>query len=134
MTGGSNMDITPKIDMHGFIHFTGGGWRKISSTIFGTELSAVIDTPIQPPKIMSFLQKLGGISDSTAYGSWHMGQGGAVIVGENNVQTIIDTATKHNVKAQPIGYLHKTSSTPTIKIISAGANQNGKRLVFQVVE
>lgn len=133
MTGGSNMDVKPQIDMHGFVHITGGGWRKISSTIFGTELSATIDNPMDPPKIMSLLQKLGNVSDEKALGIWHWGQGGAIIVNENDVQTIIDTAARRNIHAQPIGYLSK-ESTPRITIVSRGEQQPGRVFTFPVQE
>lgn len=134
LTGGSNMDIKPKVDMHGFAHVTGGGWRKISSMILGTGLSAVIDTPMQPPAIMSFLQELkGDMSDEDAYGTWHMGQGGMVVVPERDVQTVIDTAAARQINAQPIGHLYNNLK-PVVQIISQGKKENGKLLEFDVKE
>jgi len=130
LTGGFNPDVTPQIDSHGFAHITGGGWRKLSSLVLGTGLGVRLDDPMQPPALMRFLQHQGNMTDEDAYGTWHMGMGGAIIAPERDVQTILEAAERSGIHAQPVGRL---TGSPVIQIVSQGKD-TGRLLTFPVRE
>ena len=55
------------------------------------------------------------------------------VVPEEDVQTVIDTATARQINAQPIGHLYNNVE-PVVRIISQGWRQNGKMLDLAIQE
>ncbi len=124
MFGG--FDRKPKAEIHGYTHVTGGGVPgKLGRTLKPSGYGAVIDSPYEPPKIMSIAQELGKVADKEAYRTWNMGQGGLVETIEPD--KVIKVAEKHGIRAKVIGYITKE---PGIKITSAGWENPGQILEF----
>jgi phosphoribosylformylglycinamidine cyclo-ligase len=72
LTGGYDIQKEPRAEVHGIAHITGGGQpSKLGRMLEPSGLGANIDTPLEPPKVMTAVQALGGYSDKKAYGKWH---------------------------------------------------------------
>jgi phosphoribosylformylglycinamidine cyclo-ligase len=71
--------------VHGMCHITGGGllnFKRLSQYGF------LIDAPITPPEIFSWIQKTGDISRVEMYRTFNMGMGYAYIVPKGSVKVI----------------------------------------------
>ncbi len=72
-----SLHIASTCTVHGMCHITGGGllnFRRLSP--FGFQFN----TPLTPPEIFSFIQRLGNISTVEMYRTFNMGMGYAYIV------------------------------------------------------
>ena len=71
--------------VHGMCHITGGGllnFKRLSPYGF------MVDTPITPPEIFSWLQKTGDISMVEMYRTFNMGMGYVYVVPESSIACV----------------------------------------------
>ena len=77
-----SLQVTSTCTVHGMCHITGGGllnFKRLSQYGF------LVDTPIKPPEIFSWIQKTGDISTVEMYRTFNMGMGYAYIVPADSV-------------------------------------------------
>jgi phosphoribosylformylglycinamidine cyclo-ligase len=111
LTGGFDINKSPKANVTGVAHITGGG--------------VTIDDPIESPRIMKHAQNLRGFTDREAYGKWHMGPG--MIIATNDPETVLAEARKYEIIAKDIG---SVDSHGEIRILNRGDRQQEEWLVF----
>lgn len=126
LTGGYDIDKEPKAILSGVAHITGGGQpSKLGRMLEPSGLGVTIDTPIDPPRIMTEVQKLRGFSDEKAYGKWHMGSG--MVIATSEPEKVLAEAENFGLSAQTIG---QVTDEPGIRIKNRGAIQDEKWLTF----
>jgi phosphoribosylformylglycinamidine cyclo-ligase len=104
LTGGFDIEKEPKAKISGIAHITGGGQpSKLARMLEPSGLGAVVDKPIEPPKVMLETQKLRGFSDERAYGKWHMGPG--MVIATPEPDRVLAEALTQGIDAQEIGYV-----------------------------
>ena len=80
-----SLDVASSCIVHGMCHITGGGllnFRRLSHYGF------LIDKPVTPPEIFSWIQKTGDISMIEMYRTFNMGMGYAYIVPPSSVPLV----------------------------------------------
>jgi phosphoribosylformylglycinamidine cyclo-ligase len=80
-----SLDVTSTCRVHGMCHITGGGllnFRRLSQYGF------LLDAPITPPEIFSWVQKTGDISMIEMYRTFNMGMGYAYITPPASVTSV----------------------------------------------
>lgn len=126
LTGGYNIDNEPKATVTGVAHITGGGQpSKIGRMLEPSGLGVTIDNPIDPPRIMTEVQKLREFSDEKAYGKWHMGSGMVIVTPEP--EKVLNEAEAQGIIAQRIGTV---TDKPGIRLRNKGAQQQDEWLSF----
>ena len=126
LTGGYDIDKEPKAAVSGVAHITGGGQpSKLGRMLEPSGLGVSIDTPIEPPHIMTEVQKLRGFSDEKAYGKWHMGVG--MVIATSEPARVLAEAKTHGLTAQTIG---QVTDEPGMRIKNRGAVQDQEWLIF----
>jgi phosphoribosylformylglycinamidine cyclo-ligase len=126
VTGGFDISKEPKATVTGVAHITGGGQpSKLGRMLEPSGLGAVIDNPIEPPKIMLHVQRIRGLTDQEAYKKWHMGPG--MIVSTPEPDKFLAYAYEAGVDAEQIGYI---SSDKGIRSKNKGAVQDEEWLTF----
>ncbi len=126
MFGGYDLDRSPKANIHGVAHITGGGIPgKLRRALKPSGLGASITEPFGPCSLMLHAQELGNVSDEEAYRTWNMGQGMIIITPEPD--EVIRVAREHAIESQVIGRISKEKS---IRIASKGHFSYGKELKF----
>ena len=126
LTGGYDIDKEPKAAVSGVAHITGGGQpSKLGRMLEPSGLGVSIDTPIEPPHIMTEVQKLRGFSDEKAYGMWHMGVG--MVIATSEPARVLAEAKTHGLTAQTIG---QVTDEPGMRIKNRGAVQDQEWLIF----
>lgn len=122
--GGFNTE--GKVALHGVAHITGGGVpEKMERVLRRNNLGAHLTDLFEPPEIMRYCQRLGGITDHDAYRAWNMGQGMALIT--DNPDGVLTEAKKAGIPAQVAGEITEDSS---IVLKSKGIEAPGSELVF----
>jgi phosphoribosylformylglycinamidine cyclo-ligase len=81
------IQLFKKIDVHGLAHITGSGLWNIPR--LKEKVKYVIDDPLDPQPIFTFLQDFGNIDDYEMYQIFNMGMGLAVIVADEDVEHTI---------------------------------------------
>lgn len=126
LTGGYDIDKEPKAAVSGVAHITGGGQpSKLGRMLEPSGLGVTIDTPIEPPRIMTEVQKLRGFSDELAYGKWHLGPG--MVIATSEPEKVLAEAESFGLAAQTIG---QVTDEPGIRIKNRGAVQDSEWLYF----
>lgn len=126
LTGGYDIDKEPKATVSGVAHITGGGQpSKLGRMLEPSGLGVTIDNPIDPPRIMTEVQKLRGFSDETAYGKWHLGAG--MVIATPEPAKVLAEAESSGLVVKAIG---QVDDEPGIRIKNKGAQQNEEWLVF----
>lgn len=98
------LEILKNVEVHGLAHITGGGLKNFNR--LKNTVQYVIDTPLPPPDIFSFLQNLGEIEDKEMYQTFNMGMGFALIVSKSEKNKVLSLLKKHSVyHAQQVGYI-----------------------------
>ncbi|MDD1698064.1 MAG: phosphoribosylformylglycinamidine cyclo-ligase, partial [Methanoregula sp.] len=80
-----SLQVNSTCTVHGMCHITGGGllnFKRLSPYGF------VVNTPIIPPEIFSWIQKTGDISTVEMYRTFNMGMGYAYIAPKDSVANI----------------------------------------------
>ncbi len=127
ITGGWDSRREPKAKVTGFAHITGGGQpSKLRTMLEDSGLGITIDNPIEPPDIMTLIQKIAGFSDQKAYGKFHMGPGGVIATPEpNKVLPLLHEAGLYGAKV-----IGEVDDEPGIRIKNRGAVQDEEWLNF----
>lgn len=126
LTGGYDIDKEPRATVTGVAHITGGGQpSKLGRMLEPSGLGVTIDNPIDPPRIMTEVQKLREFADEKAYGKWHMGTG--MVIATSDPEKVLAEAEAHGLVAQSIGQVTDESG---IHIKNRGAVQETEWLHF----
>lgn len=88
-------------------------------------LGIIIDSPIDPSKIMLEAQRIRGFSDEKTYGKWHMGSG--MVIATSEPEKVLAEAATNGVIAKAIGQM---TDEPGIRIKNRGAEQKEEWLTF----
>jgi len=86
--------LLKKVNVHGLAHITGGGLRNLSR--LNKNVRFVIEIPLRPQPIFSFIQKSGNIDDKEMYQTFNMGMGFVVIVAEKDVSETLKILKKYS--------------------------------------
>lgn len=123
---------TPKAQVHGVAHITGGGVPgKLGRILRPSRLSAVIDNPFEPSEFVRYVQELGNVLDAEAYKTWNMGQGMLVITPEPD--KVVAVAGSYGIKGQRVGIIEPTKDKPRITISNRGVYSSREpELVFGI--
>ena len=126
LTGGYDIEKTPKAKVTGVAHITGGGQpSKIGRMLEPSGLGAIIDLPLDPPEAMLEVQRIRGFGDEQAYGKWHMGTG--MVIATPNADNVLNHAEHYGIEAKIIGTIVEE---PGIRIKNRGAQQQQEWLSF----
>lgn len=88
------IELFKKINVHGLAHITGSGLWNIPR--LKENVKYVIEDPLKPQPIFSFLQKYGNIDDREMYQIFNMGMGMAVIVAKKDAEETIKILKKYS--------------------------------------
>lgn len=88
------LELLKRVKVHGISHITGGGLRNL--TRLNKNVKYVIDDPLEPQPIFTFLQKNGNIDDKEMYQTFNMGMGLAIIVSRKDVKESINILKKYS--------------------------------------
>jgi phosphoribosylformylglycinamidine cyclo-ligase len=94
-----SLKVASACTVHGMCHITGGGllnFKRLSSHGF------MVDTPITPPEIFSWIQKTGDISTVEMYRTFNMGMGYAYVVPESSVACVRKIVTGAHVVGEVV--------------------------------
>lgn len=117
LTGGFDIRNPVLAQISGIAHITQGGIpEKLKRMLEPSSYGAVIDSLMQPPEIMSLVQRLGEVPDKDAYGYWHMGPG--MIIATPEPEKVLEIAAIEGLSAKQIGAVVQS---PIISIKSQGA-------------
>jgi phosphoribosylformylglycinamidine cyclo-ligase len=81
------IQLFKKINVHGLAHITGSGLWNIPR--LKEKVKYVIDDPLEPPPIFTFLQDFGNIDNYEMYQIFNMGMGFAVVIANEDVEETI---------------------------------------------
>ncbi len=122
------MDTKGKVKLHGVAHITGGGIpEKLGRVLKKSGLGARLTDLFEPPDVMAYCQRLGGISDVDAYRAWNMGQGMALITDKPDL--VLAEAKAAGIEAKVAGEITKE---PGITLVSRGIEKSGAELRFEI--
>ncbi len=79
------LGVAREHDIHGMAHITGGGLLNLKRL---KKARFVIDRPLKPHKIFTFLQELGGIETDEMYRTFNMGMGFMLICDEGTAEEL----------------------------------------------
>lgn len=82
-------------DIKGMAHITGGGLRNIKRIAPGS--GYLIDEPLEPQPIFSFIQEHGGISDQEMYQTFNMGMGYCMVTSAEDAEGVAECVCGHVV-------------------------------------
>ncbi|MBT4440900.1 hypothetical protein HOC98_02225 [archaeon] len=116
-----------EIDVHGFVHVTGGGLvGKLQRVLGGPGLGATMDNLFDPARAMSYFQQEGDVSDKMAYQTWNMGQG-FIVITPNPLGVMQVLERYEDIEGQVIGQVTDKSR---ISLVSNGLYSQGGWLNF----
>ncbi len=108
-------------ELHGIAHVTGGGIpHKLGRVLRASGLGATLDQLFEPQDFFLEAQRLGKISDLSAYRAWNMGQGMLLVGPESCVAPVLDEAQARGVEARRAGTIREE---PGIFIDSRGVER-----------
>ena len=111
------LKLFKKIDVHGCAHITGSGLWNIPR--LKEKVRYVLDDPLEPQPIFSFLKDHGNIDDYEMYQIFNMGMGFAVIVSADAGMETIEILQKYSdATVKRVGFVKKGSgvSVPHLKL------------------
>jgi len=112
------LKLFKKVNVHGLAHITGSGVWNLPR--LHENVQFVLDTPLPPQPIFSFLQQQGNVDDREMYQTFNMGMGFAVVVSKEDQQKTIDILKKEsNATVQVVGSIQKGRgiSIPSLNLI-----------------
>jgi phosphoribosylformylglycinamidine cyclo-ligase len=83
------LELFKTVDVHGLAHITGSGLWNIPR--LKEKVKYVIDDPLEPQPIFTFLQQYGNIEDYEMYQIFNMGMGLTVIIAAEDAEETIKT-------------------------------------------
>ena len=93
------LEIARKYDIHGMAHITGGGLLNLKRL---KKVRFVIDSPLKPQKIFTFLQELGDIDMAEMYRTFNMGMGFMLICDESIAEEL-----RKDIEGDIVGYVEE---------------------------
>lgn len=121
--------LSNNVDLHYTVNITGHGWRKLMRSV--ASFVYVIDNPGKPQALFQFIQEHGPVSDEEAYGNFNMGAGFALYVPPEQVQTVIELAHCHDVKAWRGGHIEKRGDEKKVIITPKSLEYDGDSLAVR---
>ncbi len=98
------LELLKKVDVHGMIHVTGGGFYENVPRIVADGLSIHIDTSkIKALAIFDYIEKMGNINKTELYSSFNMGIGFMVVVPQAQVEETLALLAEQGEDATVIG-------------------------------
>jgi len=91
------LDVVRNCEVHGLAHITGGGMLKLKRL---KKMKYVIDNPLKPQEIFSFIQKLGEVEEAEMYRTFNMGMGFMIVLPECEVEKL-----KEICEGRVVGYV-----------------------------
>ncbi|HID43895.1 MAG TPA: hypothetical protein EYP30_09040 [Archaeoglobaceae archaeon] len=91
------LDILKDSEVHGIAHITGGGLLNLQRL---KKVKYVITDPLPAQKIFSFIQELGNVDEDEMYRTFNMGMGFAVILPEDEAESI-----KKRIDGRVVGHV-----------------------------
>ena len=113
------------VDVHYAVNVTGHGWRKLMRA--PGNFAYVVEKVPSPQPVFDFIQAIGGVDDTEAYGNFNMGAGFAVYVPEKDVATVLDVAEAFPFRALRAGHV-ENSATKRVVIAPKGLEYLGDTL------
>jgi phosphoribosylformylglycinamidine cyclo-ligase len=111
------LELFKKINVHGLAHITGSGLWNIPR--LKEKVQYVIDDPLDPQPIFSFLQQYGTIDDYEMYQIFNMGMGFTVITADEDAEEAIRILQRHSdASAKLVGTVRKGTGVevPSLKL------------------
>jgi phosphoribosylformylglycinamidine cyclo-ligase len=100
------LELFKKIDVHGLAHITGSGLWNIPR--LKEKVKYVLEEPLEPQPIFTFLQEYGNIDDHEMYQIFNMGMGFTIIVEEEDAkETIKILQTYSDATVKQVGTVRK---------------------------
>lgn len=91
------LDVVRNCEVHGLAHITGGGMLKLKRL---KKMKYVIDNPLKPQEIFSFIQKVGEVEEAEMYRTFNMGMGFMIVLPECEVEKL-----KEICEGRVVGYV-----------------------------
>lgn len=121
--------LSHNVDLHYTVNITGHGWRKLMRTV--EPFVYIVDNPGKPQALFPFIQEHGPVDDEEAYGNFNMGASFALYVPPKQVQTVIELASCHNIKAWCGGHIKKRNSEKKVIITPKSLEYAGDSLAVR---
>lgn len=100
----SVLDLIDKINVKGICHITGGGFYENIPRILPEGVDAKIDVGSwEIPPVFKLVQRKGNITDEEMFGTFNMGVGMMIIVGEKDAEQAIQILKEAEEGAKIIG-------------------------------
>ncbi len=93
------LEIARKYEIHGMAHITGGGLLNLKRL---KKIKFVIDNPLKPNRIFTFLHELGNISVDEMYRTFNMGMGFMLIAHEKTAEEL-----RKKLDGDVVGYVEE---------------------------
>jgi len=98
------LDLIDKINVKGICHITGGGFYENIPRILPEGVDAKIDVGSwEIPPVFKLVQRKGNITDEEMFGTFNMGVGMMIIVGEKDAEQAIQILKEAEEGAKIIG-------------------------------
>ena len=98
------LSLIAEIDVKGICHITGGGFYENIPRILPENVDAEIDMGSwEVPPIFKLIQQKGNITDKEMFGTFNMGVGMAVVVGEKDAERALQILKEAGEDAKIIG-------------------------------
>lgn len=88
------IELFKKVKVSGLAHITGSGLWNLPR--LKENVAFVIEEPLKPQPIFTFLKKYGNIDDREMYQTFNMGMGMAVVVAKKDVDAAVKVLKKHS--------------------------------------
>jgi phosphoribosylformylglycinamidine cyclo-ligase len=112
----SILSVLKEFPVYGLVHVTGGGFYDNIPRILPKGLQAEIrDGSWEVPKIFSFIQQVGGISDYDMFRTFNMGIGMILVVDSVDSQAILEHLQTLSEDSYVIGTVQKGTEDVIIK-------------------
>jgi len=111
------LELFKKINVHGLAHITGSGLWNIPR--LKEKVKYVIEDPLEPQPIFTFLKEYGNIDEYEMYQIFNMGMGFTVIVEEEDAKETIKILQNHSdATIKRVGIVQKGSGVevPHLKL------------------
>jgi phosphoribosylformylglycinamidine cyclo-ligase len=111
------LELFKRVDVHGLAHITGSGLWNIPR--LKEKVKYVIEDPLEPQPIFSFLQQYGNIDMYEMYQIFNMGMGFIVIVEDEDAEEAIKILQNHSeATVKRVGTVQKGTGVevPSLKL------------------
>ncbi|MGH7246149.1 MAG: AIR synthase-related protein [Candidatus Levyibacteriota bacterium] len=116
------------VGIHYMANITGHGWRKIMRHT--KEFTYRLKEICPVPEVLQFIVEKAELDSKEAYGTFNMGGGFAVFVGQQEVEKVLSVAKQHNIAAYNAGVVEKGEKQVVIEPL--GVTFSGESLQVRV--